>query len=65
MNEKMQKNECSHEADKHIKGIMCDVKNCAYHDGVNECYAGCICVGPHEASCSANTSCVTFKPKEC
>ena len=61
----MQKNECKNDASKRIKGVMCDVKNCAYHDGANECYAGSICVGPCEASCSANTSCATFKPKEC
>ena len=64
MNNKMQKNECCHDSAKHIKGVMCDVKNCAYHNGANECYAGCICVGPHEANCSANTSCATFKPKD-
>ena len=50
---------------KPIKGVMCDVRNCAYHSGANECHAGCICVGPHEANCSANTACATFKPKEC
>ena len=65
MNEKMQKNDCCHDSAKHIKGVMCDVRNCAYHNGANECYAGSICVGPHEANCSANTSCATFKPKEC
>ena len=65
MNNKMQKNECCHDSAKHIKGVMCDVKNCAYHNGANECYAGCICVGPREANCSANTSCATFKPKDC
>ena len=62
---KMQKNECSCDTVKPIKGVMCDVRNCAYHSGANECHAGCICVGPHEANCSANTSCATFKPKEC
>lgn len=50
---------------KHIKGIVCDVRNCAYHSGVNNCYAGCISVGPREADCSANTNCATFKPREC
>ena len=55
---------CGHEGSKQIKGVHCDVKNCAYHDGQNECYAGTILVGPCEAGCSANTSCATFKPKK-
>ena len=58
-----QHNDCKCDSSKHIKGIVCDVKNCAYHSGTSECYAGCICVGPNEADCSANTSCATFKPR--
>ena len=65
LEEKKQKNECCHEGSKLIKGIVCDVRDCAYHDGKSDCYAGTICVGPCEAGCSANTSCATFKPKEC
>ena len=65
MEEMKQKRECKHEGTKAIKGVLCDVKNCAYNDGSNECYAGCISVGPCEANCSANTSCATFKPKHC
>ena len=53
------------EGTKCIKGVVCDVKNCAYHSGENNCYAGSISVGPREASCSANTNCATFKPREC
>lgn len=65
MDEKM-KNDCKCDASKCIKGIVCDVKNCAYHAGENHCYAGTISVGPREANCSANTNCATFKPKsEC
>ncbi|MBR7116244.1 MAG: DUF1540 domain-containing protein [Clostridia bacterium] len=60
-----QKNECTPDMAKHIKGIVCDVRNCAYHNGKSECYAGSICVGPCEADCSANTVCATFKPREC
>ena len=30
----------------HIKGVCCDVKNCAYHDGESRCMAGEITVGP-------------------
>ena len=49
---------------KHVKGVVCDVRNCAYHNGKHECYAGCISVGPCEADCSAETVCATFKPRE-
>ena len=48
---------------KPIKGIMCDVRNCAYHKGESECCAGCISVGPGSAESSSGTACVTFKPK--
>ena len=64
MEQNKQKNECKCDADKHIKGIMCNVEHCAYHNGKNECYAGCICVGPCNAESSADTVCATFKPKE-
>ncbi len=49
---------------KHVDGIVCDVKNCAYHDCETECYAGKVSIGPRDASCSANTVCATFKPRE-
>ena len=65
MNEKKNYNECCTDSAKCIKGVVCDVKNCAYHSGESHCYAGTISVGPREASCSANTNCATFKPKEC
>lgn len=51
------------DSSKCIKGIVCDVTNCAYHAEGNHCYAGTISVGPRSADCSANTNCVTFKPK--
>ena len=54
---------CGCDSTKRIKGVNCDVKNCAFHSGLNECNAGCIYVGPREADCSANTNCATFKPK--
>lgn len=50
---------------KRIKGIVCDVKNCAYHHGTSDCCAGMIMVGPREASSSSATNCATFKPAEC
>ena len=59
-----QKNSMDTCAKDAIKGISCDVKNCAYHSGDHMCCAGNIYVGPCEADCSANTSCVTFKPRE-
>ena len=46
------------------KGVHCDVKNCAYHQGQYQCTASCISVGPQNATSSTATSCVTFKPKE-
>ena len=63
MEEKKYQTENKCDIGKHIKGIMCDVKNCAYHNGQSECYAGCISVGPREADCSKDTACATFKPK--
>ena len=57
--------DCGCDMTKQIKGIVCDVKNCMYHSTENKCCAGTISVGPREASCSANTNCATFKPKEC
>ena len=59
-----QKNECKTDSSKLIKGIVCDVRNCAYHCGECNCYAGSISVGPRDAECSANTVCATFKPRE-
>lgn len=64
MNER-KNSDCKCDSTKCIKGVVCDVKNCAYHSGESHCYAGTISVGPREASCSANTNCATFKPKEC
>ena len=65
MEEKKMQGEMKCETGKAIKGIVCDVKNCVYHEGQNQCHAGCISVGPRDADCSANTNCVTFKPKSC
>ena len=62
--EKKYENDCKCDMSKHIDGIKCDVKNCVYHSGKNECCAGCISVGPHSASSSTDTACVTFKAKE-
>lgn len=58
-----QQNGCS-ENKKSIKGIVCNVEHCVYHDGKDECHAGSICVGPCNAKSSTDTVCATFKPKE-
>ena len=65
MQEKNRMNECDCKQESKIRGVVCDVKNCAFHDGVNDCFAGTISVGPRDADCSANTACATFKPREC
>ncbi len=48
---------------KHIKGIVCNVHNCVHHDCHDCCTADQIAVGPANAECSADTICVTFRPK--
>lgn len=48
---------------QHIRGIICDVKNCVYHDGDNFCTAQRITVGPSYATHSSDTACATFKQK--
>ena len=49
---------------KAIKGIVCGVKSCAYHDGEDKCHAESVCIGPCDAKCSASTACATYKPGE-
>ena len=44
---------------KHIKGINCSVKNCAYHDGESYCTANAIAVAPTGMD---KSSCATYKP---
>ncbi len=63
MEEKKYETDCE-PCKKAIKGVSCDVKNCVYHNGVKECYAGKISVGPTEAKTSSGTLCATFKAKE-
>ncbi len=46
---------------KTISGISCDVKNCTYNDGCNNCTAGHITVGPTNAVSCTDTVCATFK----
>lgn len=48
---------------RHIKGIVCSVKNCIHHAEANVCTAPEIAVGPTSACSSSETLCVTFRPK--
>lgn len=48
---------------KPIKGVVCDVVKCAYHDGIGHCTAKQISIGPIEATACSDTVCVTFKPQ--
>ena len=52
------KNGCcsSGKAQKHIEGIVCDVKNCQYHDCETHCTAKQILVGPSKADTSTDTT---------
>ncbi len=62
--ENTKKNECGCNLNqKHIEGIVCDVKNCIHHDCETHCTANQILVGPARACNSAETSCATFKPR--
>lgn len=46
---------------KEIKGIICEVKNCKFHDISDRCNAGHITVGDNSATRSSDTSCETFE----
>lgn len=46
---------------RHIKGIVCSVTNCAYHDGDGYCTAKRVNIGPGYASSCTDTVCATFK----
>ena len=48
----------------HIKGVVCDVRNCTYHDGDNYCTADKIAVGPSFATSCTDTVCASFKLKD-
>ena len=49
---------------KHLAGVMCDAKQCAYHDGESNCSAPRISIGPGYASRAGETVCATFRKKE-
>ena len=48
---------------KAIKGIVCGVKSCAYHDGTSFCTANEIRIGPSYAVSSTQTVCATYRPR--
>ena len=45
---------------KHIKGLICSVKNCQYHDTQGYCTASEVHVGPGYADSCTDTACATF-----
>ena len=59
----MQSNEKTCKTCRCNEGVSCDVTNCVYHDCQNCCTAKEIAVGPAKAETSAETLCVTFRPK--
>lgn len=65
MNETKNNQNCCYDKHKHIEGIVCDVKNCEYHDCETHCTAKQILVGPSSAENSSETACATFKPRCC
>ncbi len=48
---------------KHIKGIICSVKNCIYHDTEGYCTANEVHVGPGYADSCTDTACATFSKR--
>jgi len=49
---------------KKNKGIACGVKNCVHHDGISNCTAEQIAVGPTYANSLSDTVCASFKQKK-
>lgn len=47
-----------------LRGVSCDVVNCAYHDGDSYCTASRITVGPTSAARASETACATFRKKQ-
>jgi hypothetical protein len=45
-----------------LSGVDCDVVNCKYHNGKDNCLASCIKVGAHNALRTGETFCGTFSP---
>ena len=45
---------------RHINGIVCDARNCVYHDGDSYCTAARISIGSVTACHSSETRCATF-----
>ena len=47
-----------------IRGVSCDVKSCAFHDGESFCTAGRINVGPISALRATETACATYRRRQ-
>ncbi|MBQ7160362.1 MAG: DUF1540 domain-containing protein [Clostridia bacterium] len=59
----MFENSKKHSEGKPIKGIACNVGNCAYNDGECHCTAQKVSVGPSYAKSCTDTVCATFIPE--
>ena len=64
MDEKKTGKCCGTDEKKQIKGVVCDVRNCSYHDGDNYCTADKIAVGPSFATSCTDTVCASFKLRD-
>ncbi len=47
-----------------LRGVYCDVKSCAYHDGESYCTASRITVGPTNALRATETACATYRRRK-
>ena len=56
-------NDTKRSAQKHNRGVCCDVRNCTYHDGECYCSAERIAIGPSFACSCTDTVCATFRSK--
>ena len=54
-----EKNNCNHA----LKGVSCDVTECAHHDGARSCTASCISDEGKQTENGKKTSCGTFQKK--
>lgn len=49
--------------DNALKGVNCNVTECAYHDGARSCTASCISVECKESESGKKSCCSTFQKK--
>ena len=48
---------------KHIKGIVCSVKKCMYHDTEGYCTANVVNIGNSDSLTASDTVCATFRAR--